>query len=294
MAATNAFSPVLLVVLLGLLVGHGLGQSEEPRLIDLTWTIEEGMNVYPVHAEYRFTVVYRGEQPGGYYLESNNIFMAEHTGTHLDAPAHFAEGAWRLDQIPLGHLTGPGVVVDVREKIGDNPDYAITQQDLEDWEREYGRIPDDCILMLRTGWGEWYWEQGVSAYLGTDTKDVTKIHFPGLHPGGAQWLVDNRKVKMVGIDCMGADTGDASAKTAPAHQILLPNNVLILENVAHLDEMPPTGSTVYAMPIKIGQGSGAPARVFAIVDNRTSAAGPTTPNFILAVTSVIMIILQSL
>ncbi|CAH1258016.1 Hypp1946 [Branchiostoma lanceolatum] len=290
MVAASAFSPVLILILMGL---HGgcLGQSEEPRLIDLTWTIEEGMIVYPVQADYRFTIVYRGEQPDGYYLESNNIFMAEHTGTHLDAPAHFVQGAWRLDEIPLGQLTGPGVVVDVREKIGNNSDYAVTQQDLQDWEREYGRIPDDSILMLRTGWGEWYWEQGPEAYLGTETKDVNLVHFPGLHPEGAQWLVDNRKVKMVGVDVMGADTGQASVKTLAVHQILLPNNVLILENVAHLDKMPPTGSTVYAMPIKIGQGSGAPARVFAIVDSRTSKAGPTTPNLAAMSSAVFLFIM---
>ncbi|XP_035674627.1 isatin hydrolase-like [Branchiostoma floridae] len=244
--------------------------------------MEEGMNMYPTHAEYRFTIVYRGELAPGYpesYLESNNLFMSEHTGTHLDAPAHFVPGAWRLDEIPLGHLTGPGVVVDVRDKIGNNSDYAITQQDLQDWERQYGRIPDDSILLLRTGWGEWFWEQGPQAFLGTDTEDVNLVHFPGLHPEGAQWLVDNRNVRMVGLDTMSPDTGEASAKAPLVHRILLPNNVLILENVAHLDKMPPTGSTVYAMPIKIGQGSGAPARVFAIVDGRTSTAGLSTPNW---------------
>ncbi|XP_078588569.1 uncharacterized protein LOC144869301 isoform X1 [Branchiostoma floridae x Branchiostoma japonicum] len=116
--------------------------------------MEEGMNMYPTHAEYRFTIVYRGELAPGYpesYLESNNLFMSEHTGTHLDAPAHFVPGAWRLDEIPLGHLTGPGVVVDVRDKIGNNSDYAITQQDLQDWERQYGRIPDDSILLRASG-----------------------------------------------------------------------------------------------------------------------------------------------
>ncbi|XP_078588555.1 isatin hydrolase-like isoform X1 [Branchiostoma floridae x Branchiostoma japonicum] len=293
MAATDDFSPLVILVLLGLHCGC-LGQSEEPRLIDLTWPMEEGMNMYPTHAEYRFTIVYRGELAPGYpesYLESNNLFMSEHTGTHLDAPAHFVPGAWRLDEIPLGHLTGPGVVVDVRDKIGNNSDYAITQQDLQDWELQYGRIPDDSIPLLRTGWGEWFWEQGPQAFLGTDTEDVNLVHFPGLHPEGAQWLVDNRRVKMVGLDTMSPDTGEASAKAPLVHRILLPNNVLILENVAHLDKMPPTGSTVYAMPIKIGQGSGAPARVFAIVDDRTSTAGLSTPNWAAMLSTVFLLIL---
>eukprot|EP00058_Branchiostoma_floridae_P018311 XP_002603800.1 hypothetical protein BRAFLDRAFT_86631 [Branchiostoma floridae] len=288
MATTNAFPLLLVLVLLGLHCGC-LGQSEEPRLIDLTWTMEEGMNMYPTHAEYRFTIVYRGNQTGGYYLESNEIAMNEHTGTHIDAPAHFVPGAWKLDQIPLGHLTGPGVMIDVRDKIGDNTDYAVTKQDLQDWEREYGRIPEGGIIM---SWGEQFFEEGPVPYLGSDQKNASLLHSPGLHPDAAQWLVDNRDVKVIGFDTISADTGDST--TYPTHKILLPNNIIIIENVGHLNEMPPTGSTVYAMPIKIGDGSGAPTRVFAIIDDRTSAAGLTTPDFILILASAIMLIVQAM
>ncbi|CAH1258014.1 Hypp1945 [Branchiostoma lanceolatum] len=278
----------VIAILFGVILGC-LGQS---RLIDLTWTLRGGIPVYPFYPPYNFTIVNRGDQAGGYYLESNEIFMNEHTGTHIDAPAHFAPGAWRLDQIPLGHLTGPGVMIDVREKIGDNTDYAVTQQDLQGWEREYGRIPDGAIIMLRSGWGEQFWGQGPAAYLGSAQKDASLLHSPGLHPDAAQWLVDNRYVKVIGFDTISADTGDST--TYPAHKILLPNNIIIIENVGHLNKMPPTGSTVYAMPIKIGDGSGAPSRVFAIIDDRTSAAGLTAPNLILIVTSVITLIAQAI
>ncbi|XP_019626400.1 PREDICTED: uncharacterized protein LOC109471504 [Branchiostoma belcheri] len=284
----------VITILFGVLLGC-LGRSDDdPRLIDLTWTLKIGIPVHPIYPNYTFTIINRGVTGAlGVYLESNEIYMSEHTGTHIDAPAHFAQGAWRLDQIPFGHLTGPGVMIDVRDKIGDNPDYPVTPQDLQDWEREYGRIPDGAILMLRTGWGEQFWEEGPAAYLGTDhTRNASLLHSPGLHPAAAQWIVDNRDVKAVGFDTISADPGDST--TYETHLILLPNNVLILENVAHLDEMPPTGSTVYAMPIKIGDGSGAPSRVFAIVDDRTSAGVTTTPNLIFIVTSVIMIILQAL
>ncbi|XP_019626226.1 PREDICTED: uncharacterized protein LOC109471379 [Branchiostoma belcheri] len=142
---------------------------------------------------------------------------------------------------------------------------------------------------VRTGWGEQFWEEGPAAYLGTDhTRNSSSLHSPGLHPAAAQWIVDNRDVKAVGIDTLSADPGDST--TYETHLILLPNNVLILENVAHLDEMPPTGSTVYAMPIKIGDGSGAPSRIFAIVDGRTSAAGPTTPNMAVIFSSMTALI----
>ncbi|XP_078588568.1 isatin hydrolase-like [Branchiostoma floridae x Branchiostoma japonicum] len=293
MAATNAFSSLLILIVSGLLLGC-LGQSDDrgPRLIDLTWALKSGIPVFPFYPPYQFTIVHRGNQTGGYYLESNEIAMNEHTGTHIDAPAHFVLGAWRLDQIPLGHLTGPGVMIDVRDKIGDNTDYAVTTQDLQDWEREYGRIPEGGIIMIRSGWGEQFFEEGPVPYLGSDQKNASLLHSPGLHPDAAQWLVDNRDVKVIGFDTISADTGDST--TYPTHKILLPNNIIIIENVGHLNEMPPTGSTVYAMPIKIGDGSGAPTRVFAIIDDRTSTAGLTTPDFILILASAIVLIVQAM
>ncbi|XP_035695432.1 isatin hydrolase-like [Branchiostoma floridae] len=283
--------PILLITITsGLLLGCW-GQSV-PRLIDLTWTLKAGIPVHPFFPPYQFTIVYRDDHPGGYYLESNEIAMNEHTGTHIDAPAHFARGAWRLDQIPLGHLTGPGVMIDVRDRIGDNTDYAVTAQDLQDWEREYGHIPEGGIIMLRSGWGEQFYEEGPVPYLGVGQKNDSLLHSPGLHPDAAQWLVDNRDVKVIGFDTVSADTGDS--KTCPTHKILLPNNIIIIENVGHLNEMPPTGSTVYAMPIKIGDGSGAPSRVFAIIDERTSDAGLTTSDFILVLASAIVLIVQAI
>ena len=64
-------------------------------------------------------------------LESNKINMAEHTGTHVDAPSHFAKDHWRMQQVPPSRLVGPGVVIDVTEKVNGNPDYGITVQDLQ-------------------------------------------------------------------------------------------------------------------------------------------------------------------
>ncbi|XP_078581115.1 isatin hydrolase-like [Branchiostoma floridae x Branchiostoma japonicum] len=282
-------SLLLIAALLGLF-GYSSGSLPgDPRMIELTWRLENGMPHWPGMVPYNFTIVDRGMIPDGFYLELNNIYLAEHTGTHLDAPAHFIQGEWRLDQVPLKNLVGPGVVVDVRDKTRDNPDYEIGPEDFQDWEREHGRIPDGSVLMLRTGWGEWYWDQGETAYLGTDTGVTSLLHFPGLKPEGAQWLADNRKMHVIGIDTGSMDNGQSVQKMS--HRILLPKRVVFIENVGHLDQLPVTGSTVYAMPIMIGQGSGGPARVFAIVDDRTSACSVTTSTIVtvfLALSSVIL------
>ncbi|XP_078661696.1 isatin hydrolase-like isoform X2 [Branchiostoma floridae x Branchiostoma belcheri] len=272
--ANSKYTLHLITALCGLFGPSSGSLPGEPRMIELTWRLENGMPHWPGMVPYNFTIVDRNVIPDGFYLELNNIYLAEHTGTHLDAPAHFIQGAWRLDQVPLQNLAGPGVVVDVRDKTRDNPDYEIGPQDFQDWEREHGRIPDGSVLMLRTGWGEWYWEQGETAYLGTDTGNTALLHFPGLHPEGAQWLADNRKMHVIGIDTGSMDNGQSVQKMS--HRILLPKRVIFIENVGHLDQLPTTGSTVYAMPILIGQGSGGPARVFAIVDGRTSACSPLT------------------
>ena len=76
--------------------------------------------------------------PQGYYYAANTFATAEHGGTHLDAPVHFAQGRWSVDQIPLEQLIGDAAVVDVSEKCAAQPDYQVTVADLEAWEGAHG------------------------------------------------------------------------------------------------------------------------------------------------------------
>ncbi|MGI9038545.1 MAG: cyclase family protein [Gemmatimonadota bacterium] len=128
----------------------------------------------------------------------------------------------------------------------------------------HGRIPEGGILLLRTGWGS-RWDDR-TAYLGTDLSGpeaVAELHFPGLDPGAARWLVENRDVTAVGLDTPSLDYGQST--DFASHVALTSDNIAGFENVANLEELPATGSFVVALPMKIEGGSGGPLRIVAFI-----------------------------
>ena len=182
----------------------------------------------------------------------------------MDAPIHFAEGKESVDQIPLDHLTGNAVVIDVSKRALQNRDYQISIEDVTEWEKENGIIPDKTMILFRTGYGRFYPKR--KEYFGTELRGdsaVAQLHFPGVDPKTALWLADNRKIKALGIDVASMDYGQS--KDFKTHQILLGKNIPGFENVAHLDQLPSKGIYVVALPMKIGGGSGAALRIIARV-----------------------------
>jgi kynurenine formamidase len=211
-----------------------------------------------------------GKTPGGWFYSSYRFSGAEHGGTHLDAPIHFAEGRQAVDAIPLSNLIGPAALVDVSDRA--HPDYLVSVADLEGWEADHGRIPPGAILLVRTGWGDRYGDR--DAYLGTHLtgpEAVPELHFPGLAPEAAQWLVDERDIAAFGLDTPSVDFGQST--DFRTHVILYAQNIAGLENVANLDRLPASGSFVVALPMKIEEGSGAPLRIVAFVPLATAPAG---------------------
>ena len=203
-----------------------------------------------------------GVTEGGWFYSSYAFASAEHGGTHLDAPSHFAEGRHTADQVPLSSLIAPASVVDVSAKA--TPDYQLSAADLQAWEAEHGRIPDGSVLLVRTGWAERWNDR--TAYLGTSATGpaaVPELHFPGIGPDAAQWLVDQRTIAAVGIDTPSIDYGQSA--DFESHVILYAHNIVGFENVARLDELPATGAAVVALPMKIENGSGGPLRIVAYV-----------------------------
>jgi len=202
----------------------------------------------------------------GYFYASGNYSAAEHGGTHIDAPVHFAEGKKSVDQLELSQLNGPGVKIDVSSKANADRDYLITVDDIKAWEAANGTIPEWSIILLQTGFSSKWPDK--KAYLGTDQhgdEAAKDLHFPGLHPDAAKWLVENRKFKAIGIDTASIDFGQSTEfKT---HVTLMTNNIPAFENVANLDQLPAKGFHVVAMPMKIKGGSGAPLRIAAWMQN---------------------------
>jgi kynurenine formamidase len=203
--------------------------------------------------------VAEGPTPGGWWYAANAFCAAEHGGTHLDAPVHFAEGRRAASEIPLEDLIGEAVVVDVSDAAGADRDLAVGDDALEAWEASGGWIPEGAIVLLKTGWGD-RWPDP-ARYLGTAARGpeaVADLHFPGLSEDGARWLVA-RGVRAVGIDTASIDRGQST--DFRAHRVLAEANVPIFENVANLDRVVPRGAWVVALPMKIARGTGGPLRI---------------------------------
>jgi len=234
------------------------------ELVDLSHAYDKTTIFWPTAAPFALETVSAGMTPGGYYYAANNFSTSEHGGTHLDSPVHFAEGKPTVDQIPLNRLVGPAVVIDVTSQADRNADYLITVADLEAAERQDGPIPANAIVLLRTGFSR-RWPDAAK-YLGTGERGdaaVAKLHFPGLHPDAAKWLVANRPIHAIGIDTASIDYGQSTLYES--HRTLFANEIPAFENLTSLERLPTRGAHVVALPMKIGGGSGAPLRAVAFL-----------------------------
>jgi kynurenine formamidase len=234
------------------------------KLVDLSYALNERTIFWPTAKPFELEEVAEGITEGGYYYSAYNYSGAEHGGTHLDAPVHFSQGGDSADEISLRRLVGRAVTVDVSRAALADADYLVTRADLAAHERRFGRIARGSIVLLRTGYGRFWPDR--EDYMGTaevGEQAVPKLHFPGLHPRAARWLVRRRGVGAVGIDTASIDRGQS--KRFESHQVLGAAGVPVFENVANMQKLPRRNFLVVALPMKIDGGSGGPLRAIAIV-----------------------------
>ena len=236
------------------------------RLVDLTHSLNAQTLYWPTSpSTFKLDRLSYGRTEGGWFYSANAFSAPEHGGTHLDAPIHFAEGRQTSDKIPLESLIGPAVVIDISAKAAANSDYRLTREDVLAFERKHGRIRSGTIVLLRTDWSRRWPDR--KRYFGDDTPNETsRLHFPSFSEGAARLLVQDRKAKALGADVASIDYGQS--KDFIVHRIAAERNVPGLENLTNLDQLPATGASVIALPIKIEGGSGGPARVIALVPRR--------------------------
>lgn len=235
-------------------------------IVDLSHPFDSQTVYWPTAESFQLEKDFEGTTDQGFYYSAYRYRAAEHGGTHLDAPVHFARNRHSADAIPLEQLLGAGIVIDVTKQCERDPDYRITTDDFLNWEKAHGKIATGAIVLLRTGFGKHYPDR--KKYLGTDERGqaaVAKLHFPGLHPDAAQWLVKNRTIKAIGLDTASIDYGQSTK--FESHQILFEKNIPAFENVANLDNLPLRGFSIIALPMKIKGGSGGPLRIIAILNS---------------------------
>jgi len=240
---------------------------KEIEWIDLSYTFDSTTLYWPNNVKsFEHSTEAEGKTALGYFYSSYSICTPEHGGTHLDAPIHFSANKLTVDQLPLSSVTGNAIVVDVSVNALANRDYLISIADIEKWEKENGTIPDNCIVLFRTGYGKFYPDR--QQYFGTAKKGaeaIPELHFPGIAPETTEWLLGKRNIKAMGLDTPSLDYGQS--KDFKTHQLLLGMNKPGFENVANLDKLPSKGIYVVALPMKVGRGSGGPLRIIATTSN---------------------------
>ncbi|MDG2308478.1 MAG: cyclase family protein [Candidatus Binatia bacterium] len=233
------------------------------KVVDLSHTYDADTVYWPTDKEgFEFEELSKGVTPGGWYYTANRFATAEHGGTHIDAPVHFAKGKKSVDEIDLSSLIGPLVVLDVTDAVQENVDYRVTIADVEAWEKRHGAIPDGAIVVMRSGWAKRWPDR--AQVLGTAVAgDTENLHFPAFSKEAATFLMEKRRVGAIGVDTPSIDYGPS--KDFIVHQIVNGSDKAGLENIANLEAVPDSGATIIALPMKIGGGSGAPVRVIAVL-----------------------------
>jgi kynurenine formamidase len=240
------------------------------RVVDLTVPLEPAtptIQLPPIFAPSKpFTLEeisrYDDRGPAWYW---NNFQCGEHTGTHFDAPIHWVTGKDYPDNathnIPVRKFIGPACVIDVAERARKNPDFLVTQQVIEEWEGQHGRIAKGAWVLVRTDWSK---RKGAAEFLNIKEDGP---HTPGFHPACVPFLAKERDILGVGVETVGTDAGQAATfePMFPCHTIMHGSNRFGLASLTNLDQLPPTGAVVIAPPLKIVNGSGSPLRVLALV-----------------------------
>lgn len=185
--------------------------------------------------------------------------IIEHAGTHLDAPIHFSESGSTVDKIVAGELVLPLAVIDVRKQAQKNPDYLMGVEDVEIWEKAFGKLPDNCCVAMMSGWGNYV--GNAAKFTGKDAGGT--FHFPGIAPQLAEWLLKERKVLGLAVDTLSLDNGPS--KDFKTHHIWLPSGRWGLENVANLEKLSPAGATLVVGLAKVKDATGGPARLIALI-----------------------------
>lgn len=196
----------------------------------------------------------------------NDISTGEHTGTHFDAPVHWATGAAGEDiaQVPVTSLIAPAVVLDFSAQAAADPDFLLEIEHVRQWEAANGPLPEGGWLLYRTGWDARSASQ--EEFLNANE---TGPHTPGISVACARWLASEAPVRGLGVETVGTDAGAAHSfdPPFPCHASLLGAGKYGLTQLQNLSQLPATGAVVIAGPLPITGGSGSPCRAMALVEH---------------------------
>ncbi len=235
------------------------------RFVDLTHAFSAGIPHWKGFPDEKREILYWyepgvGTLGGGFYAQA--FTHVGQWGTHVDPPAHFVEGLRTVDQISVKEMILPLAVIDVHEKVANNPDYTITMEDIKAWEKRHGSIPEGAFVAMRTDWCRRW--PNMEAMQNKDFNGIA--HYPGWSLKVLKYLYEDRKITSSGHETTDTDPGIATSKDDYSLETyILKQNRYQIELLTNLYEVPETGALVVVAFPKPKDGSGFPARVFAIL-----------------------------
>ena len=232
------------------------GSISFSQVVELSWPAKPGIPRWPGDPDVEFQTVAEIEQDG-YFLR--RFSMGEHSGTHFSAPSGFLSGAPGQEDYSPDDLVRQAIAIDVSGQAATNPDYALTVNDVLNWESDHGSVPQGSMVLLHTGW-QTKWSNP-SDYLGG--ADPDQLHFPGFGLDSTRVLLEEKGVAGLGIDTAGAESG--SDTSFSVSRLALESRLIVLENLRNLDVLPATGTLVVIGLLRLEGGSGCPASVTALV-----------------------------
>jgi len=223
---------------------------------DLTHTFTTRTPVFPAFKPIQIRPKFSIAKDGFF---ANEVTFDEHTGTHMDAPAHFVAGAQTADKLPAEKFFAPLAVISIEARAAKNADALVTIDDVLEWEKRNGRLPAGAFVAMYSGWGSRV--SSAERFLNKDSKGT--MHAPGFSEDVAKFLATERDIVGAGVDTLSLDA--ASATKFVAHLALLGAGKYGVELLANLNAVPPSGATIIVGGPKHEGASGGPCRVYAVV-----------------------------
>lgn len=229
--------------------------------INLTHDVTPTIPIYHTFNPMSFNVISKFDEGG---VDSREYIIGTSHGTHIDAPKHFGGPTKRsLEDIPLKERILPLYVLHLEDKVAENPGYAVTVQDILDFEAEYGEIPAGSFVAFSS---KWYPRFGdVAAFENKDEAGVE--HTPGWSVPALEFLSRERKVTAIGHETLNTDSGVEAAEAGflVAEDYWLREDKYQVELMANLDQLPAVGGVIFVTVPHIDEAPGFPAEVFAVV-----------------------------
>jgi len=230
---------------------------QSKQLVDLTHTFTPATPVWSGFGQATMTAACDPQTHRPFTIEQDGfrtIFysMVGQYGTHVDPPAHFRNDGLTMDQIPLKDMILPLVVFDITPLLANDPNHALSVDDVKAWEKAHGPVPAGAFAALRTDMSK-DWD--------THPDRFKRSPFPAWSLAAIKYLFDERKITAIGHEALDTDT----TETMDSETWVLKQNHFQIEAMANLDQVPATGAVIVVTWPKVGNGFGFPARAFAIL-----------------------------